>query len=83
MPHFTFDISTVLGLGQDAAALTFTQISLRGIVAFLATLVIVRCGDRRGLRAERADQRDSARVVLSPHLSRTTVSPVRHLLPNL
>lgn len=54
MPHFAFDLSTVLGLGRDATALTFTQISLRGIIVFIATLVIVRCGDRRFLSQKTA-----------------------------
>jgi len=54
MAHFTFDISTALGLGRDATALTFTQISLRGIIVFIATLVIVRCGDRRFLSQKTA-----------------------------
>jgi len=47
MPQLAFDIGAVLGLGSDAAALTFTQISLRGVIVFVAALVIVRCGDRR------------------------------------
>src|SRR5216117_1672003 len=54
MPHFTFDISTALGLGRDAAQLTFVQVSLRGIIVFIATLVIVRCGDRRFLSQKTA-----------------------------
>jgi uncharacterized membrane protein YcaP (DUF421 family) len=54
MPHFTVDISTALGLGRDAAALTFAQISLRGIIVFTITLVIVRCGDRRFLSQKTA-----------------------------
>jgi len=55
MPAFTFDdIEGALGLGRDAAALTFMQISLRGIVVFVATLVIVRCGDRRFLSQKTA-----------------------------
>jgi len=54
MPHYTFDISTILGLGRDATALTFTQISLRGIIVFMAALVIVRCGDRRFLSQKTA-----------------------------
>ena len=50
MPPFAFDdIERALGLGRDAAALTFMQISLRGIVVFVATLAIIRCGDRRFL----------------------------------
>jgi uncharacterized membrane protein YcaP (DUF421 family) len=54
MPYFTFDIATALGLGRDPAALTFTQISLRGIIVFFAALVIVRCGDRRFLSQKTA-----------------------------
>ena len=54
MPQFAFDISAVLGLGRDAAALTFTQISLRGVIVFVAALVIVRCGDRRFLSQKTA-----------------------------
>lgn len=36
-----------LGLDVDPRQLTFLQISARGTVVFLATLVIVRCADRR------------------------------------
>jgi hypothetical protein len=31
MPQLAFDIDAALGLGKDAAALTFMQISLRGV----------------------------------------------------
>ena len=54
MSQLAFDISAVLGLGSDAAALTFTQISLRGVIVFVAALVIVRCGDRRFLSQKTA-----------------------------
>jgi uncharacterized membrane protein YcaP (DUF421 family) len=54
MPHFTLDIGTILGLDRDATALTFTQISLRGIIVFVVALVIVRCGDRRFLSQKSA-----------------------------
>jgi hypothetical protein len=43
------NLRMLLGLGGDAAGLTFLQISLRGVVVFVAALVIVRCGDRRFL----------------------------------
>lgn len=43
------NLGMLLGLGRDAAGLTFVQISLRGVVVFVAALVIVRCGDRRFL----------------------------------
>ena len=54
MPQLAFDIDTILGLGRDAAALTFTQISLRGVIVFVSALVIVRCGDRRFLSQKTA-----------------------------
>jgi uncharacterized membrane protein YcaP (DUF421 family) len=47
-------LESLLGLGPDAAALTFVQISLRGVVVFVAALVIVRFGDRRFLSQKTA-----------------------------
>ena len=47
-------LETLLGLGREAASLTFLQISLRGVLVFAATLVIVRCGDRRFLSQKTA-----------------------------
>ena len=47
-------LETLLGLGREAASLTFLQISLRGVIVFAATLVIVRCGDRRFLSQKTA-----------------------------
>jgi uncharacterized membrane protein YcaP (DUF421 family) len=48
------NLGRLLGLGSDAAGLTFVQISLRGVVVFVAALVIVRCGDRRFLSQKTA-----------------------------
>jgi len=47
-------LDAVLGLGREAGDLTFLQISLRGVIVFVATLVIVRCGDRRFLSQKTA-----------------------------
>jgi uncharacterized membrane protein YcaP (DUF421 family) len=47
-------LDAALGLGRDAATLTFAQISLRGVIVFIAALVIVRCGDRRFLSQKTA-----------------------------
>jgi uncharacterized membrane protein YcaP (DUF421 family) len=47
-------LDALLGLDREAAGLTFPQISLRGVVVFAATLVIVRCGDRRFLSQKTA-----------------------------
>jgi uncharacterized membrane protein YcaP (DUF421 family) len=54
MPQIAFDIDATLGLGRDAAALTFTQISVRAVIVFVSALVIVRCGDRRFLSQKTA-----------------------------
>ena len=40
---------TLLGLSVDPKNLTFVQISLRGIIVFLATLAMVRLGHKRSL----------------------------------
>ena len=40
---------TFLGLGVEPRDLTFVQISLRGIIVFVATLMMVRLGHKRSL----------------------------------
>jgi uncharacterized membrane protein YcaP (DUF421 family) len=37
-----------------STTLTFVQISLRGVIVFMATLAIIRCGDRRFLSQKTA-----------------------------
>jgi len=54
MPAAIPDLTAVLGLDRPAEALTFLQISVRGVIVFVATLVIVRCGDRRFLSQKTA-----------------------------
>ena len=48
------DLAVALGLGQEATALTLAQVSLRGVIVFIATLAIIRCGDRRFLSQKTA-----------------------------
>ena len=54
MPDLTLDMNAALGLGRDALSLTWMQISLRGVIVFVAALLIVRCGDRRFLSQKTA-----------------------------
>lgn len=54
MSAFLSALDATLGLGRGAAELTFVQVSLRGIIVFIATLVIIRCGDRRFLSQKTA-----------------------------
>ena len=49
-----FQLAATLGLDQPAEALTFMQISLRGVIVFVAALIIVRLGDRRFLSQKTA-----------------------------
>lgn len=48
------NLGMLLGLGREATELTFVQISLRGVIVFFATIVIIRCGDRRFLSQKTA-----------------------------
>src|SRR5262245_17617460 len=54
MSTLVAQLEALLGLGHEAARLTFVQISLRGVLVFLLTLVIIRCGDRRFLSQKTA-----------------------------
>ena len=49
MNAFWNSFETLLGLGAEPRNLTFVQISLRGIIVFLVTLVAVRLGHKRSL----------------------------------
>src|SRR5881396_2262936 len=42
-------LETLLGLSAEPKDLTFVQVSLRGIIVFLATLIMVRLGHKRSL----------------------------------
>jgi uncharacterized membrane protein YcaP (DUF421 family) len=44
----------ILGLGAEPKDLTFLQISLRGVVVFLATLLMIRLGHKRSLARKTA-----------------------------
>lgn len=47
-------VSPLLGLGVEPRDLTFVQISLRGVVVFIATLIMVRLGHKRSLSRKTA-----------------------------
>jgi uncharacterized membrane protein YcaP (DUF421 family) len=49
MNAFWNSFETLLGLTVEPKNLTFVQISLRGIIVFLATLAMVRLGHKRSL----------------------------------
>ena len=47
-------ISPILGLGAEPKDLTFLQISLRGTIVLIFTLILVRLGDKRTLSKKSA-----------------------------
>jgi len=49
MNAFWNSFETLIGLSVEPKDLTFVQISLRGIIVFLATLIMVRLGHKRSL----------------------------------
>src|SRR5215831_16977971 len=49
MSSFLQSLHTVLGLNVEPKDLTFLQISLRGIIVFFVTLMMLRLGDKRFL----------------------------------
>jgi len=49
MNAFWNSFETLIGLSVEPRDLTFVQISLRGIIVFLATLIMVRLGHKRSL----------------------------------
>src|SRR3954471_5578884 len=46
--------TALLGLGVEPKELTFTQISLRGVIVLVATLIIMRFGHKRSLARKTA-----------------------------
>ncbi len=54
METFYHFVGPLLGLGVEPKDLTFFQISLRGIIVFLATLIMVRLGHKRSLARKTA-----------------------------
>jgi uncharacterized membrane protein YcaP (DUF421 family) len=54
METFYNFVGPLLGLGAEPKDLTFIQISLRGIIVFLATLIMIRLGHKRSLARKTA-----------------------------
>ena len=71
----------LLGLGVEPKELTFLQISLRGIIVFVATLVIVRVSSKRSL-AEKTAFDATLLVIIASVLARA-VNGSASFLPTL
>src|SRR5438045_9007573 len=64
-------VRVFLGLGAEPQTLTFVQISLRGIIVFMFTLLLVRISARRSL-ARRTGFDSVFLVILASVLARAT-----------
>ncbi|PYK12362.1 MAG: DUF421 domain-containing protein [Verrucomicrobia bacterium] len=58
----SLSVNTLLGLGLEAKQLTFLQCSVRGVIVFAATLVMVRLSSKRSLAEKTAF--DAALIVI-------------------
>jgi hypothetical protein len=54
MNTFSQLLHTLLGIGTEPKALTFMQVSVRGVIVFIATLIMVRLGSKRSLAEKTA-----------------------------
>jgi uncharacterized membrane protein YcaP (DUF421 family) len=54
MQTFWDFVSPLLGLGAEPKDLTFAQISLRGVIVLVFTLIVIRLGDKRSLSKKSA-----------------------------
>ena len=54
MNTFSQLFHTFLGLGTEPRDLTFLQVSVRGVIVFIATLIMVRLGSKRSLAEKTA-----------------------------
>src|SRR5256884_6450143 len=62
MNTFSQSIGALLGLGVEPKELTFLQVSLRGVIVFIVTLVMVRLSSKRSLAEKTAF--DAALIVI-------------------
>ena len=54
MNTFSQLLHTLLGIGTEPRALTFLQVSIRGVVVFIVTLIMMRLGSKRSLAEKTA-----------------------------
>ncbi|HEU4771895.1 MAG TPA: hypothetical protein VFS68_07030, partial [Candidatus Udaeobacter sp.] len=54
MNTFSQLLHTFLGIGTEPRDLTFLQVSVRGVIVFIATLIMMRLGSKRSLAEKTA-----------------------------
>ena len=79
--EFWTPVRVFLGLGADPQTLSFTQISIRGIIVFIFTLVMMRISARRSLA--RRTVFDSVFLVILASVLARAINGSADLLPTI
>jgi uncharacterized membrane protein YcaP (DUF421 family) len=79
--EFWNSVRVFLGLGADPQTLSFTQISIRGVIVFIFTLVMVRISARRSLA--RRTVFDSVFLVILASVLARAINGSADLLPTI
>src|SRR5437868_1182333 len=81
MNTFSQSIEALLGLGVEPKELTFLQVSLRGVIVFIVTLVMVRLSSKRSLAEKTAF--DAALIVIIASVLARAINGSAPFFPNL
>jgi uncharacterized membrane protein YcaP (DUF421 family) len=81
MNTFSQSIGALLGLGAEPKELTFLQVSLRGIIVFIVTLVMVRISSKRSLAEKTAF--DAALIIIIASVLARAVNGSAPFFPTL
>ena len=81
MNTFSELLQTLLGISTEAKELTFLQVSVRGVIVFIATLVMVRLSSKRSLAEKTAF--DAVLVVIIGSMLSRAINGSAPFLPTL
>jgi len=81
MTTFSELLHTLLGIGTEPRALTFLQVSIRGVIVFIATLIMMRLGSKRSLAEKTAF--DAVLIVIIGSMLARAISGSEAFFPTL
>src|SRR5438132_12397201 len=81
MNTFSQSIGALLGLGVEPKELTFLQVSLRGVIVFIVTLIMVRLSRKRSLAEKTAF--DAALIVVIASVLARAINASAPFVPTL
>jgi uncharacterized membrane protein YcaP (DUF421 family) len=81
MNTFSQLLNTLLGIGIEPKDLTFLQVSVRGVIVFIATLIMVRLSSKRSLAEKTAF--DAVLVVILGSMLARAINGTEAFFPTL